>query len=54
MTDFQSEELDYDRDGNRTRDLRHHCTTTPIVNQHILQRFLIFKGIKNESLESEI
>ena len=43
VTDFQSEQLDYDRDGDRTRELKHRSTLTIPLRHRSLKRLHIIK-----------
>ena len=55
MTDFQSEQLDYDRSGDRTRDLKHKCTLTIILRHRSLKmNFIAFAVLNIELMKAVI
>ena len=42
MSDFQSEQLDYDRSGDRTRDLKHRITVTIPDNSIVDMNYILY------------
>ena len=51
MTDFQSEQLDYDRSGNRTRDLKHRSTLTIPLRHLLITHLQVFSIVRfNKSI----